>query len=253
MNVDQRRHTRSRSGSSPYSTAEERVESGLRRSGLSFSMAANTLAETKDQQLPSLLELDTPPDSPTVSRRNSRGRASVEEHIHPNLSILAHRRAVQADERQSRTSAAQQQAEPATKRANQRALHVLAGIRQTRPTRGSAPDVSGPQVLGSLTKRGSRFPHMMQRRSFVFYPETRELRYFEGAALRGSMHLVGIDVTEAHGVAHGIYFEGEQRMLLAAADSEKEQARWLAAVQASLLRAACGGTGSTKQAMEASS
>ena len=94
-------------------------------------------------------------------------------------------------------------------------------------------------MLGSLTKRGSRFPHRIQRRSFVVYPETREPRYFEGAELRGAARLVGVKASEAYGVAHGIYFEGEQRMVLASADSELEQAHWPAAVQASLLWAAC--------------
>ena len=42
-------------------------------------------------------------------------------------------------------------------------------------------------------------------------------------------------------------------MVLAAADSELEQARWLAAMQASLLRAACGGKGSAKDAREGAS
>ena len=80
----------------------------------------------------------------------------------------------------------------------------------------------------------------IQRRSFVRYPETRELRCFEGPALRGAARPVGVEASEAYGVAHGIYFEGEQRMVLATADTELEQARWLAAVQASLLRAAGG-------------
>ena len=113
---------------------------------------------------------------------------------------------------------------------------MLAGIRQTRPTDQGIEEEAEPHVIGSLVKQGAAFPYSWKRRHFVFVPRTRELKYFEGPTLKGTLTLIGCEVTEADGATHGIYFESEDRMLLACADSDKERKRWMAAVKAATAR-----------------
>ena len=169
---------------------------------------------------------------------------------HPNIRILNQRREVAEEERKSRrTHASERRTDAQNDRerrtdaagretgevdANKRALNVLAGIRQTRPTRDEANEEKQEpkKVLGTLTKRGARFPHKWQRRNFCFRPGICELRYFEGEELKGAMVLVGCEKTEAK--QHGLYFESQAKMLLASADSESEQQRWISAVTTAL-------------------
>lgn len=164
------------------------------------------------------------------------------ESTHPNIRILNQRREMAEEERKSRrTRPTSERRTDANGRetgevdAQKRALNVLAGIRQTRPTwRDEANDEKQEpkKVLGTLMKRGAKFPHRWQRRNFCFRPGICELRYFDGEELKGAMVLVGCEKTEAR--PHGIYFESQAKMLLASADSESEQQRWLSAVTTAL-------------------